>query len=148
VTGQVEFIHVAEASGAPLRSLERCAVSTDGGLAGDRHGSRDDTGQVTVVSTEELAVVAAANDFAIEPGATRRNITVSGVELRHETGFRLRLGEVLLEFVQTSHPCSLMEKVIGPGAKKALKGSSGMEMRVLQGGQLRTGDVVAAEPDA
>ncbi len=148
MSGQVEAIHVAEATGAPMRSLEVCAVRTDSGLDGDRHGSRDDTGQVTVVSAEELAAVAAANGFAIGPGATRRNVTVSGVDLRHEAGFRLRLGTVLLEFVQPSSPCSLMEKVIGPGAKAALTGKSGMEMRVLEGGELRTGDGVAAEAEA
>jgi len=148
VSGRVESIHVAEASGSPMRPLDCCEARTDSGLDGDRHGSRDDTGQVTVVSAEELAEVAAANGFVIGPGATRRNITTSGIALRHEAGFRLRLGPVLLEFVQPSHPCSLMEKVIGPGAKAALKGKSGMEMRVLEGRELRTGDEVATEAGA
>lgn len=148
MSGRVEAIHVAAASGDPLRSLECCEVSTESGLSGDRHGARDDTGQVTVVSADELAEVATAGGYTIEPGATRRNVTVSGVDLRHEPGFRLRLGPVLLEFSQTSAPCSLMEKLIGAGAKRALDGKAGMEMRVLAGGELCTGDAVVEESDA
>jgi len=148
MSGRVEAIHVAEASGSPLQSLEQGSLTIAEGLIGDRHGARSDTGQVTVVSAEELAAVAAASGLVIGPGATRRNITVSGVELRHEAGFRLRLGQALLEFTQTSAPCALMEKVIGPGAKAALKGKAGMEMRVLEGAELRVGDAVAIESNA
>ena len=91
MSGRLQAIHVAPAAGSPTRSLQSCRVSVEAGLDGDRHGSRSDTGQVTVVSAEELAAVAAEHGFTIGPGATRRNLTVSGVELRHEAGYRLRL---------------------------------------------------------
>ena len=148
MSGRLVAIHVAPASGSSTQSLDRCQVSLEQGLSGDRHGSRSDTGQVTVVSAEELAAVAAEHGFTISPGATRRNLTVSGVELRHEPGYRLRLGPVLLEFTQSSQPCSLMEKVIGPGAKAALRDKAGMEMRVLEGGELKLGDDVNGESPA
>ena len=112
------------------------------GLVGDRHFDKYSKGQITVVSTDELAVAEADLGYAIAPGATRRNITVSGLELPRTPGARLRLGEVVVEVYRDASPCTVMEESVGPGSQEALRGRSGIRGLIVEGGTLRVGDTV------
>lgn len=148
MSGRIEAIHVAAKSGAVVESRDSVETCPKRGLIGDRNeGGKPET-QVTIVAQEQLAEAAEACGHAIAPGATRRNVTLSGVELRAEEGFRLRLGGVLLEYTMPADPCGLMEKLIGPGAKQALQDRAGLCMRVLEGGSLSVGESVSVEPSA
>ncbi len=145
MSGRVEAIHVAEAADAPMRALAEAECRADLGLVGDRYARPGTRSQVTVISAEALAEAASLLGLPIPPGATRRNVTVSGVDLP-AVGGRLRLGPVLLEITGPADPCELMNTVIGPGAREALAGRAGLRGRVLAGGILRRGD--AATHDA
>ena len=82
-------IHVAKATKLSMDSRQSIEAITDAGLEGDRYEKQGSRGQVTLQSAEQLAEAAEILGSTIEPGATRRNLTLSGVELRPEPGQRL-----------------------------------------------------------
>lgn len=138
----VEHIHVAPRSGAPMESVAEVAAVAGKGLEGDRNFDQYSKGQITVVSTEELDEAAAEWGQAIAPGSTRRNVTVSGLRLPRDEGARIKLGDVVVEVYRSSEPCELMEEAVGPGARAALKNRAGIRGLVIEGGTLRVGDSV------
>ena len=113
------------------------------GLVGDRHFDKYSKGQITVISTAELVKTEADLGYEIPLGATRRNITVEGVELPREPGARIQLGQVVVEVYRDASPCSWMEELVGEGAQEALRGRAGIRGMINSGGLVRIGDPVA-----
>lgn len=122
-----------------MKSVE-CVVAEEGkGLVGDRyHGTRHR--HVSVQSQDELEAAGQAFGSPIAPGDTRRNITVSHGHIPSSPGDRIRLGAVELEVVRIAAPCTLLDDVIGRGAKVALRRKAGSIFRVLSSGEIRIGD--------
>ena len=139
---EVEHIHVAPRSGAPMESLDAVAAVAGKGLEGDRNFDQYSKGQITVVSTDELDEAAAEWGQDIVPGSTRRNVTVSGLRLPRDEGTRIQLGDVVVEVYRNASPCELMEESVGPGARAALRGRAGIRGMVIEGGKLQVGDPV------
>ena len=135
-------IHTAPRSGATLVSHDEIETVAGKGLVGDRHFDKYSKGQVTVVSADELAKTEVTLGYDIPLGATRRNITVEGVELPRRPGAQIRLGDVVVEVYRDASPCIGMEEAVGPGAQEALRGNSGIRGLVTEGGTLRVGDEV------
>ena len=117
-------IHVAKATKLSMDSRQSIEAITDAGLEGDRYEKQGSRGQVTLQSAEQLAEAAEILGSTIEPGATRRNLTLSGVELRPEPGQRL-------------HRLVVADHVIGlckPGIAKHLYGLVSLPLRLVQKG--------------
>ena len=115
------------------------------GIVGDRyHGTRHR--HVTVQSA--TALTAAADDLGspVDPGATRRNITISHGEVPTTPGARIVLGDVELEVVRIAAPCRLLDDVIGDGARKALHARAGSVCRARSSGTVAVGDHVEFPP--
>jgi MOSC domain-containing protein YiiM len=144
--GEVVSIHVAPARRIPTRPVESVVAEAGAGLVGDRyHGSRHR--HVTIQSALDLEAAGAALGSVVEPGATRRNLTISGGPVPGKPGTRVRVGEVLLEVVRPAAPCRLLDDWIAPGAMKAMHARGGTVFRILEGGPVRVGDtVVVAAP--
>lgn len=144
--GHVEAIHIAEASfPSPVISVEAVDVIAGEGVVGDRKfGSRR---HVTVVSTDELDRASARLGNPIPPGSTRRQITITGVELPRTRGATLELGEVVIRVIGDCSPCNKMEESVGTGARAALVGLAGVTAEVVEGGRLKVGDEVKG-PDS
>ena len=139
---RVTGIGIAPASRLPLRPVDRVVADAGRGLIGDRyHGSKHR--HLTVQSELDLAVAAHALGAAIDPLATRRNITISG-PVPDERGSRFEIGPVMVEVVRAAAPCKLLDEVIGPGARVALRRRGGMVCRVLTDGEIAVGDAVGA----
>jgi MOSC domain-containing protein YiiM len=115
------------------------------GLKGDRHFN--DRRPVTLVSRSELELAAANLGLPIEPGSTRRNLTLSLESLPTDRRVRLRVGEVVLEVIGECAPCRIMETSVGPGACAALCGHRGVTATVLRGGVISVGAPVEVIPD-
>lgn len=143
-TGRVEWIGLRPEKGLKLSPVDAAEVSTDNGLAGDHYRGGSGKRQVTLIQAEHLSAVAKIlGKEAIDPGLTRRNIVVSGVNLLAFKDRRLSIGEVVLEMTGLCHPCSRMEENLGPGGYNAMRGHGGITARVIKGGTIRTGDAVA-----
>jgi len=146
----VVAIHLAPATRLPMKSVDVVEAEAGRGLVGDRyHGTRHR--HVTVQSAVDLAEGAAALGSPIEPGATRRNITISHGTIPTKPGERMSIGPVELEVVRIAAPCKLLDDVIGDGARHALRRRAGTVFRVLTSGTIRVGDracLVGVDPAA
>lgn len=143
----VTAIHIAPASRLPMRAVESVHVEAGLGIVGDRyHGTKHR--HVTVQS--QIALDAATEDLGspVEPGGTRRNITISHGDVPTTPGARLSIGDVDLEVVRVAAPCKLLDDVIGSGARTALRGRAGSVCRALSSGSIAVGDPVFLAPRA
>lgn len=139
MTPEIVAIHVAKASRLPMRAVERVEVEAGKGLVGDRyHGTRHR--HVTIQSLEELAAAERRHGGPIDPGLTRRNITLSCGAIPRKPGHRWSIGAIDLEVVRDAAPCKLLEDTLGRDARLALSRRAGVVCRVLGSGELRIGD--------
>ena len=142
---RVVAIHVAKASRLPMRAVEAVEVEAGRGLVGDRyHGTRHR--HVTIQATGELAEAERRHGGPIDPGATRRNVTVEADAVPRKPGTRFRVGEIDVEVVRDAAPCKLLEDALGRDARLALSRRAGVVCRVASSGTLRIGDPVEFAP--
>lgn len=142
----VVALHVAPATRLPMQARSSVEAEAGKGLVGDRyHGTRHR--HVTVQAIDALEAATEALGAPVDPGATRRNITISGGEVPGEIGRRITIGGVELEVVRIAAPCKLLDDVIGEGARTALRRRAGTVFRLLSSGTIAIGDVVDLHPD-
>jgi MOSC domain-containing protein YiiM len=144
--GEVVSIHIVRQRHGVVEAAERATVGTNYGLQGDWRSRRNRSGQLTLIEAEVLTEVEQLLGAPILPGASRRQIVVSGIRLNDLIGQRLRIGEVSVFVEAPCHPCSRMEETIGAGARMALEGRGGVRCFVLAGGELQVGDSIVEAP--
>jgi MOSC domain-containing protein YiiM len=145
----VAWIGVRPARKAPLAALDLAEITREAGLAGDHYSGRPGgKRQVTLIQAEDLAAIAGYLGRDVTPGDLRRNLVVSGINLRALKDRRFQVGEALLEATDECHPCSRMEAILGPGGYNAVRGHGGITARVIEGGVVRLGDTVGVLPPA
>jgi MOSC domain-containing protein YiiM len=138
----VAALHLCKSSRAPLVPVPRVNAVLETGLDGDRHAKLDSRRQVLLVGQEVL------DEFGLEPGAIREQVTVRGLDLdKLVFGARIRVGEALLEVAGPCAPCARMDEVKS-GLQKALAGRRGRFVRVVQAGSFSVGDTLHLEPPA
>ena len=148
--GRVTWIGARPARHAPLVALPSAEITREAGLPGDHYSGRpnaDGKGgkrQVTLIQAEDLAAIASYLGRPVTPEDLRRNLMVSGINLRALKDRRFQIGEAVLEATGDCHPCSQMETILGPGGYNAVRGHGGITARVIEGGRLRLGDAIAA----
>lgn len=144
--GVVEWIGVRPARRAPMQTPAAVDATPEAGLAGDRYAKAGGKRQVTLIQAEHLAAVGSMlGSEPIDPGVTRRNLVVRGINLLALKDKRFRVGEALLEYTSLCHPCSLMEDALGPGGYNAMRGHGGITASIVGGGTIRLGDAVHLE---
>ncbi len=141
--GTVQWIGIRPSRGDPMVSLDRVALDTRHGVAGDRYEGRSGERQVTLIQSEDLHAIAAYLAQPVTPQQLRRNILTSGINLLALKDKRFRLGSALLEMTGECHPCSQMEATFGAGGYNAVRGHGGITARVLENGEVAIGDVVS-----
>ncbi len=140
--GVVQAIYISPARKIPMKQVESVEAEEGKGLIGDRyHGTKHR--HVSVQSLEDLAEAEAAFESPIAHDLTRRNITVSGIDIPTKPGNRITIKGVLLEAVRIAAPCKLLDDDIGVGAKTALRRRAGTIFRLLSSGTITVGDPVA-----
>lgn len=132
-------MHLAPGRRLPTRSVAEAHAASGHGLTGDRYENARHR-HLTIQSLEQLRAAGARWGAPIDPGTTRRNVTLSHGEVPLAPGTRLDLGELQLEVVRVAAPCRILDDSVGPGAAEALRRRAGVVVRVLTGGTLRLGD--------
>ena len=97
-------------------------------------------GQITFFSAEVFAELARHFDIADKSaGVLRRNVILSGVDLKALIGADFELQGV--QFRGTAHcaPCYWMDSAFAPGAEKFLAGRGGLRARILTDGHIKVG---------
>jgi MOSC domain-containing protein YiiM len=148
--GTVTWIGIRPERAAPLMPLPEVQVKANGGLEGDRYnGGLSGKRQITLIQGEHLDTVAAIMAVdSIDPRLVRRNIVVRGINLLALHNQCFRIGDAVLEGTGYCHPCSRMEKNLGPGGYNAMRGHGGILARVIKPGTIRIGDGVLLVPKA
>ncbi|WP_104119220.1 MOSC domain-containing protein [Arthrobacter sp. B1805] len=123
------------------------------GIVGDRFFGKAAhmDAAVTLFAVESLEAIAAGLGTApFDPLLPRRNVVLRGAELTPLIGqdFALesRNGRVDLHGGRHAHPCAWMDRVLAPGAHKAMRGRGGLRCRPLTGGTLHRGPAVLLSP--
>ena len=137
--GEVLHLYQCVAHGQPMREYEEVFAVENKGLQDCIHGRAGSSRQVLVMDSETL------EQFGIEPGRVRENITTRGIVLENlSLAQRLRVGEVLLQITQPCTPCHQMDE-IRPGLQEEIRGRRGVLCRVIEPGRIRRGDRVELE---
>ena len=150
MNGSVEAIYLAESARAELKPVEKVRALLGRGLDGDRYArgagsfSRwPGTGRaVTLIESEVIADVADQHGLDLSNGRSRRNVVTRGVRLNELVGKRFRIGTAVLRADRLAEPCGYLEKRVGQGLQKVLKGRGGLRADVVEEGEIRVGDAV------
>lgn len=141
--GKVGWIGIRPEKRGALLEKDTVQVLEAHGLEGDHYSGRSKKRQVTLIQQEHLDGVAnILGKEAVDPGLTRRNIVVSGINLLAFADRQFQVGEVVLEMTGHCHPCSRMEDNLGPGGYNAMRGHGGITAKIIKGGTIRKGDEV------
>jgi len=146
--GVLEAIYIAPQAGAEMRAVQSVACEPGRGLRGDRYASgrghwiKTDACQVTLVRAEDIKRASGRSPVTFEAGAHRRNLVVSGIPLDAYRRRQVRIGTVLFAFHRLRPPCGYLDRLLQPGAAKALGRAAGIGLRVVGAGTIRVGDEV------
>lgn len=146
--GRVEWLGSATAREGKLQTPDRVELVTNQGIRGEHHlrDSGESERQVTLIQHEHLPVVAGLMGLDVaDPGAVRRNIVVSGINLAALRSQRFRIGEAVLRGTGDCAPCSRMEQTLGTGGYEAMIGHGGITAVVESGGMVCIGDAVRGD---
>lgn len=140
--GRVVRLFLKVKHGHPMQEVAHLTAVTGQGLEGDVAFGAD-CRQILLVSQSTL------EDYALQPGQIRENITLAGIALDHlPAGSRIHIGEATLEITGDCTPCDHLE-LIRPGLRASIRGRRGILARVESGGQIRLGDGARIlQPDA
>ncbi len=152
--GRLIDIFVAPQAGAAMRRVTSADCIAGAGLDGDRyalgrgHWIKTDGCEVTLVAREDLERATRRGGQSFAEGEHRRNLVIEGIPLDALRRRRVRIGEVLFEFHRLRPPCGYLDRLLQPGAGKALGRGAGVGLRVLEAGRIRVGDPVQVlQPD-
>ena len=110
------------------------------GIKGDRFFDykKNYKGQITFFSLEVFDALAAEMKLSEKnPGLSRRNVTVEGVDLNSLVGKEFEVQGVRFCGMQECSPCEWMNVAFAPGAEKFLKHRGGLRAQILTDGKLR-----------
>ena len=136
----IEAIHIGPEESGPLQAVESVRAVAGKGLEGDRNfreGGAKPGQALTLVEAEKV------EDVGLEQGATRRNVTVRGVQLNDLVGKTFKVGEVECYGVELCEPCEHLQSMTRPGIIKDLVHRAGINADILTDGVIRVGDSIS-----
>jgi MOSC domain-containing protein YiiM len=148
--GRLEWIGVRPKTREPVITLAQVHAFAGRGLEGDHRASGRAGGnrQVTLIQAEHLDVIAGLlGHDRVTPDLLRRNLVVSGINVRALKDQVFTIGGVVIEGTGPCVPCSRMEANLGAGGYNAMRGHGGITARIVSDGVLRIGDAVRCPPD-
>jgi MOSC domain-containing protein YiiM len=135
----------------PLLEVPQIECVAGHGIQGDRfYDYRDDyKGQITFFAFEVFErLIRHFGLTEISPGALRRNVIVSGVELNDLIGEEFSVQGVRLRGTAHCKPCYWLDQAVAPGTEKFLEGNGGLRAQILSDGIIALGDaqLILTEP--
>ena len=145
--GKLTWIGLRPARNQVMIQVDEAIADPNQGLIGDRYNGRSGKRHVTLLQQEHLAVIAALTSKQVSADMLRRNLLVSGINLLALKGQYFSVGEVTFLATGFCHPCSLMEKVLGPGGYNVMRGHGGLTAQIITSGSIKIEDSVVALTD-
>jgi MOSC domain-containing protein YiiM len=154
--GSLTEIWLTPTAAAPMRRVPSARLVAGRGLEGDRYAAGGGTWseypdlekQLTLIDRDDVAAVARETGAALAPGATRRNLVTTGIELPALVGGWFAVGDALLFGMKRCPPCTHLERLTGVRLVKAMVHRGGINAAVFAGGEIREGDVLRVLSDA
>lgn len=141
--GQIEWMSFRPAKHVEVSVCPSLWLSEEEGIIGDHYHGQSHLRQVTIIQHEHLEVVKQLLNRSVDPSLLRRNLAISGINVHALRKSRIRIGPtVILEGTGDCHPCSRMEKNLGPGGYQAMLGHGGITCKVIVGGEIKLHDQV------
>ncbi|MGR9051212.1 MAG: MOSC domain-containing protein, partial [Gammaproteobacteria bacterium] len=144
--GELVWIGIRPSKFAPLKTVRQLPADCDTGLADDHYAGSNRQRQVTLFQWEYLEVLSAWLGTQVTPELVRRNLQIKGINLLSLKQRRIRIGQVELYITGLCHPCTRMEKNLGPGGYQAMRGHGGLTAQIVTGGILHLGDRLTVLP--
>jgi MOSC domain-containing protein YiiM len=154
-TGELLYIHIAEAASYEMEELQQAELIAGKGIVGDRYFSgkgtyspKPDVREVTLIEIEALEAMERGDPpfpgekVKLTPVEHRRNLTTRNVPLNHLVGKRFRVGDVILKGGRLNFPCKYIEELLGLPIYTALINRSGLNCWIEKGGIIRKGDPI------
>ncbi len=133
----VTALHLCPGHRMPMRPVAEAQAVAELGFVGDAHAKQRSRRQLLLMPAEIL------DDFGLQPGDVRENITVAGLDLMTlAAGQRLRIGVAILEITYACEPCERMDE-LRAGLRATIDGRRGMLARVVSNGVIRPGDPIS-----
>lgn len=136
--GRVDRIALRPGKGKPLVEVPSWDLSS-----GPKDYGRSKKRAVTLIQAEHLPIIASLLgredwDYTV----LRRNVLVSGINLRALIGWRFQVGTAILRGTDECDPCEQMEATLGPGTLHAMIGHGGLCAAIETPGVFRVGDPI------
>jgi MOSC domain-containing protein YiiM len=143
-TGKVSQIFIRPEKYSPPVPVDSVSASSGTGLEGDHYrNSGLKKRQVTLIQQEHIEAMASLlGKDALDPALLRRNLVIAGVNLLALKDRIFSVGECVMQMTGLCHPCSRMEKALGPGGYNAMRGHGGITARIVEDGIIRINDPV------
>ena len=146
----VASLHITDAAGGEMKSVEGVRAVVGRGLEGDRYflatgtySNRPDPARdVTLIESEAVEALERDSGIKLSARETRRNIATRGVALNHLVGADFQVGEVKLHGIRLCEPCSYLEGLTRAGVKAGLIHRGGLRAQILAGGRIAVGDAI------
>ncbi|MBT2593725.1 MOSC domain-containing protein [Arthrobacter sp. ISL-72] len=153
-TGHAYFGRAREgAADVPALDADQVQLVAGKGIVGDRFFGKAAhmDAAVTLIAVEALEAMAAELGTApFDPLLTRRNVVLRGAHLAPllggEFALESRRDQVRLRAGRPAHPCAWMDRMLAPGAHKAMRGRGGVRCQPLSDGILHRGPAVLISP--
>ena len=142
---EIISIHFVRKRNDVAESCDHVTVRSNFGIEGDYRSDKFQIGQITLIEAEAIDTMTRKLGYHIPISASRRQITVKGIELNELIGQNLRIGHILVRVEDKCNPCKNMETKIGPGAKDAMNDKGGIRCRIIKGGEIYVGDKITVE---
>lgn len=143
--GCVKWIGLRPERRAAMELVDYVQATVDHGLIGDRYSGRNGKRHITLIQEEHLPVIASVLGLKeCSPEKLRRNIVINGINLLALKDKTFSIGEAILEYTGLCHPCSFMEKTLGPGGYNAVRGHGGITARVIKNGPIKINDTLCS----
>lgn len=139
--GRIERIWIKRAHRGRMDRVESAVLERDRGVVGSaNYGGRR---QVTIISMERWAEMAARLRADVDPSARRANLLVSGIDLVETRGRTLAAGSCRLAIGGETRPCERMDEAHA-GLQEVMRErwGGGAWATVLEGGEIHVGDAV------
>jgi len=153
--GRLQAIYLAPSAGEPMHAVDAVNCLPGRGLEGDRyaedrgHWIKTDGCEVTLITLDDLKAAQRRSGLDFSQGQHRRNLVVEGIPLAAFQRHRLRIGDAMFDFHRLRPPCAYLDRIVQPGAARALARRAGIGLRVVEAGRIRVGDrVQVIVPDA
>jgi len=144
-------ICIADAAGAPMRTVADAECVAGRGIADDRYffgtgtfspSAKKPSQEVTLVEIEEVERFNARSGADLRPEHLRRNLVTRGISLNDLVGRRFAIGSVVFEGIRLCEPCSYLAGKTRPDVLQGLVHKAGLRAAIVEGGTIRVGDAI------